>query len=107
MKAICAIRLASMPYWSRKKYNLSAKKILYHDIANDLCFTLISQAILSGINGRLFVMRNNHLAALFSKHADLDARLRSEASRPNPDFAVLNRLKKEKLRVKENIFSLK
>ncbi|MFT8735939.1 MAG: YdcH family protein [Zymomonas mobilis] len=52
-------------------------------------------------------MRNRHLAALFSKHADLDARLRTEATRPNPDFAVMNRLKKQKLRIKENIFSLK
>lgn len=52
-------------------------------------------------------MRNNHLAALFSKHADLDARLRSETSRPNPDFAEVKRLKKQKLKIKENIFSLK
>ncbi|AEI37192.1 MAG: YdcH family protein [Zymomonas mobilis subsp. pomaceae] len=52
-------------------------------------------------------MRNRHLSALFAKHAHIDARLRAEVIRPNPDFTVVSRLKKEKLRIKEDISGIK
>ncbi len=48
-------------------------------------------------------MQNAHISALATKHADLDARIVQEEQRPHPDMATLSRLKKEKLRVKEEI----
>jgi hypothetical protein len=48
-------------------------------------------------------MQNGHISALANKHADLDARIVEEAHRPHPDMATLNRLKKQKLKVKEAI----
>ena len=51
-------------------------------------------------------MQQAHISALESKHADIEARILEEAQRPLPDMATLNRLKKEKLRVKEAIVGL-
>ena len=48
-------------------------------------------------------MENAHHSALAHKHADLDARINEENQRPMPDMAILNRLKKEKLRLKEEM----
>ena len=48
-------------------------------------------------------MENTHISALMSKHADLDARITEENQRPQPDMATLARLKKEKLKLKEEI----
>ena len=51
-------------------------------------------------------MDKAHISALQSKHADLDARITQEIQRPHPDDALLSRLKKEKLRLKEAIVGL-
>ena len=51
-------------------------------------------------------MDQAHIAALQSKHAGLDARIAEETQRPLPDMAVIARLKKEKLRIKEAISGL-
>jgi hypothetical protein len=51
-------------------------------------------------------MENAHISALMSKHADLDARISEENQRPQPDMATLARLKKEKLKLKEEISGL-
>jgi hypothetical protein len=48
-------------------------------------------------------MDQAHIAALQTKHAGLDARIAEETQRPSPDTALLARLKKEKLRIKEEI----
>lgn len=51
---------------------------------------------------------NNHLQALKAKHAALDTEINEELSRPLPDEAVLANLKRQKLRLKEEIeFKLK
>lgn len=42
-----------------------------------------------------------HIHALQSRHAGLEARLREEMSRPAPDAATIQQLKKQKLRIKE------
>ena len=47
-----------------------------------------------------------HLVSLKDKHAALDAELSKEMLRPLPDTSVLARLKKEKLRLKEQILRL-
>ena len=44
-----------------------------------------------------------HTHALQSKHAGLEARLRDELARPVPDTATIQSLKKQKLRLKEEI----
>ncbi|MBA3677086.1 MAG: DUF465 domain-containing protein [Sphingosinicella sp.] len=51
-------------------------------------------------------MQHAHISALENKHAGLDARISEEVHRPLPDMAVLSRLKKEKLRIKEAIQGL-
>ena len=51
-------------------------------------------------------MDKAHVSALRIKHADLDARIAEENQRPHPDDALLSRLKKEKLKIKEAIAGL-
>lgn len=46
---------------------------------------------------------SSHLEALNAKHAGLEARLREEMARPVPDAGTLQALKKQKLRLKEEI----
>lgn len=48
-------------------------------------------------------MDNVHLAALNAKHAGLEARIVSELQRPHPDEAALASLKKEKLKLKDQM----
>lgn len=44
-----------------------------------------------------------HLSALAAKHAQLENQISQEHQRPYPDTAALSQLKKEKLRIKEEI----
>lgn len=48
-------------------------------------------------------MSNAHLSALEAKHAGLDRRIQSETQRPLPDTQLIADLKKQKLRVKEEM----
>lgn len=48
-------------------------------------------------------MDNSHLSALELKHAGVERQLHEEMSRPLPDDAVIQSLKKKKLRIKEEI----
>lgn len=45
----------------------------------------------------------SHVNALQTKHAGLEARLRDEMARPVPDAAMIQNIKKQKLRLKEEI----
>jgi hypothetical protein len=49
------------------------------------------------------MMTNAHLDNLSARHAALDASVAAELRRPLPDTARLARLKREKLKVKEQI----
>jgi hypothetical protein len=49
------------------------------------------------------VMENSHISALSAKHAGLEARIKAETSRPMPDAILVASLKKQKLRVKEEM----
>ena len=51
-------------------------------------------------------MQQPHISALQAKHADIEARIADETQRPLPDMTTVSRLKKEKLRVKEEIAGL-
>lgn len=51
-------------------------------------------------------MQQAHISALQTKHADIEARINEESQRPLPDDATINRLKKEKLKVKEALAGL-
>jgi uncharacterized protein len=51
-------------------------------------------------------MHDSHMSALETKHANLDARIDQESQRPIPDTATLSRLKKEKLKLKEELSGL-
>jgi len=46
---------------------------------------------------------SSHVNALQSKHAGLEAQLRDELARPSPDAAMIQSIKKQKLRLKEEI----
>lgn len=48
-------------------------------------------------------MQNAHLSALSAKHSNLDRRIAAESQRPLPDQMILAELKKQKLRVKEEL----
>lgn len=46
---------------------------------------------------------STHVSALQTKHAGLDAQLREEMNRPAPDTATIQSLKRQKLRIKEEL----
>jgi hypothetical protein len=48
-------------------------------------------------------MESSHVAALQAKHDGLERKLRDEMNRPVPDSAMIQALKKQKLRIKEEI----
>ena len=48
-------------------------------------------------------MDNSHVAALQAKHQGLERRLHEEMSRPAPDEAIVQTLKKRKLQLKQEI----
>lgn len=48
-------------------------------------------------------MQNAHYVALEAKHAVLEEKINAESHRPLPDSATLHALKKQKLRVKEEM----
>ena len=48
-------------------------------------------------------MQNAHLSALSVKHNVLDQRISAESQRPVPDPMILTELKKQKLRIKEEM----
>lgn len=48
-------------------------------------------------------MDNSHISALSAKHAGIDARLKAESTRPLPDAILVASLKKQKLRLKEEM----
>ena len=51
-------------------------------------------------------MPNGHLATLNARHAALEASVNAETRRPMPDQVVLAKLKREKLKLKEEISRL-
>ena len=51
-------------------------------------------------------MDNAHVDALASKHAALEAQIEAEEQRPHPDDVLLHQLKKEKLRLKDEMLEL-
>jgi hypothetical protein len=50
-------------------------------------------------------MSNSHVAALQSRHADIQSKIDTEVRRPAPNMSLLSRLKKQKLRLKEALSS--
>jgi hypothetical protein len=48
-------------------------------------------------------MESSHVSALQLKHAGLERRLQQELNRPLPDLATLQSLKKQKLRLKDEL----
>lgn len=51
-------------------------------------------------------MSMSHLSALKSRHADLDVKIANEERRPAPDVALLAQMKKQKLRIKEEMVTI-
>lgn len=51
-------------------------------------------------------MDTSHVSALQLRHAGLERQLQQEMSRPLPDNAVIQTLKKQKLRIKEEMQQL-
>lgn len=51
-------------------------------------------------------MATSHITALETKHAGLEAKLHDELNRPAPDEVAVHALKKQKLRIKEELAQL-
>ena len=51
-------------------------------------------------------MTEPHLESLKIKHADLEAKIADEESRPHPDDDIIHDLKKQKLRIKDALAQL-
>ncbi|NIQ96579.1 MAG: YdcH family protein [Desulfuromonadales bacterium] len=49
---------------------------------------------------------DDRLQALRTRHADLDQQIENEVRRPNPDDSLISQMKREKLRIKDEIFSI-
>lgn len=49
---------------------------------------------------------NSHLVELSEKHKSLERRISEEINRPSCDTAALSRLKREKLKIKDEIVKL-
>lgn len=49
------------------------------------------------------ILDTSHVSALHTKHAGLDRQLQQEMNRPLPDIAIVQTLKKRKLRIKEEL----
>lgn len=60
----------------------------------------------STVKQEISAMATTHQAALETKHAVLDRRIVEETHRPLPDAKLLAELKKQKLRLKEELSSL-
>ncbi len=50
-------------------------------------------------------MDQNHVSALRGKHEALDRKINDEEARPIPDTIKIHSLKKEKLRLKEELMA--
>lgn len=50
-------------------------------------------------------MDANHVRALKEKHAGIERKIHAEERRPAPDMAMIAMLKKQKLRIKEELFA--
>jgi hypothetical protein len=48
-------------------------------------------------------MESSHVAALQARHEGLEQQLRDEMSRPAPDSVMVQTIKKQKLRIKEEL----
>ena len=48
-------------------------------------------------------MESPHVTALQARHQGLERRIRDELNRPAPDVATVQSLKRQKLRIKEEI----
>lgn len=51
-------------------------------------------------------MESSHVNALQQKHEGLDRKLKDEMNRPFPDSAKLQAIKKQKLRIKEELSAI-
>jgi hypothetical protein len=85
--------IAEQPEWLRSGL----------DKPSEICFNSKSQSLAPPGNNRETPMANAHLDSLNARHAKLDASVAAETRRPKPDEARLARLKREKLRLKEEI----
>ena len=48
-------------------------------------------------------MESSHVTALQAKHEGLELRIQQEMNRPAPDSTMIQALKKQKLRIKEEL----
>lgn len=48
-------------------------------------------------------MESSHVAALQAKHEGLERRLKEEMNRPSPDMVLIQGIKKQKLKLKEEL----
>ena len=74
-----------------------------HDLLSSLARWSRTRSTLRAPSQKEIAVSNNHLSALRSKHADLEAQIEIEETRPYPDEDLIHRLKKQKLALKDTI----
>jgi hypothetical protein len=67
----------------------------------------LATGILLARSGGEKMMTSEHVAALKAKHADIENRIDVEEHRPHPDDTRITELKRQKLRLKDEIAQLK
>ncbi|HXH52804.1 MAG TPA: YdcH family protein [Sphingomicrobium sp.] len=91
-----------MPAWPRDK--LLGGGVEPNGIARQACRFVIYSRVLSLVFTKgMAPMDKAHVEELASKHAALDALIDEEEHRPLPDIIRLHELKKEKLRLKDEL----
>ena len=90
----------------RKWY--AAKRMLFietpfgkHVLLSTLALVSRNGSALLATSKKEIAVSENHLSALRLKHAELEAQLELEETRPHPDDDLIHRLKKQKLQIKD------
>jgi hypothetical protein len=88
--------------WSAAKWMLFRKTACgKHVLLSALALVSRNGSTLLAASKKEIAVSENHLSALRLKHAELEAQLELEETRPHPDDDLIHRLKKQKLQLKD------
>jgi len=72
-----------------------------HVLLSVLALVSRNESALRATSQKEIAVSENHLSALRLKHAELEAQLEKEETRPFPDDDLIHRIKKQKLQLKD------
>ena len=79
-------------------------RVVYNPLARGVALT-VEGAVSTNIGGA-DMSREEHLQVLKEKHAGLEDLIRQEEMRPLPDTGLITQLKRQKLRLKDEMMGL-